>query len=274
MIYAMSDIHGCIEELRKQMEQVELSGDNRIVFLGDYIDYGDSSYQVLKYIWNLQKEYGEKKVIVLKGNHEQMFLEWIDDYKNPYSDGTEDDLIFNDWLRSDFEYGANTIKTFISENQMDFLNQISRTSSLETISKEAVQMVLSNNKEMIKWIRKMPSYFEAENQIFVHAGVDEEAREYWMWGTSDSILLGKFPATKGKFCKTIVAGHVGTGTRDLADDRSYHDVYYDGESHYYIDGSVYKGGKLLLLAFDEKDGKYYQVENGKKIPIKPFCEYR
>ena len=93
-------------------------------------------------------------------------------------------------------------------------------------------------------------------------------------GTSDSILLGKFPATKGKFYKTIVAGHVGTGTKDLADDRSYHDVYYDGESHYYIDGSVYKGGKLLLLAYDEKDGTYYQVENGKMIPVRPFSRYR
>ena len=44
MKYAMSDIHGCIEELQKQMEQVDLGGDNCIVFLGDYIDYGDSSY--------------------------------------------------------------------------------------------------------------------------------------------------------------------------------------------------------------------------------------
>ena len=32
MIYAMSDIHGCIGELQKNMEQVDLGGDNRIVF--------------------------------------------------------------------------------------------------------------------------------------------------------------------------------------------------------------------------------------------------
>ena len=32
MIYAMSDIHGCIEALQKNMEQVDLGGDNRIVF--------------------------------------------------------------------------------------------------------------------------------------------------------------------------------------------------------------------------------------------------
>lgn len=274
MIYAMSDIHGCIEELREQMKLVDLTGKNRIVFLGDYIDYGDSSYQVLKYIWDLQKEYGEEKVIVLKGNHEQMFLEWIDDYKNPYPNGTEDIMVFNDWLESDFDDGANTIGTFISKQQMDFLNQISRTCSMETISRDAVQMILSDHQELIRWISKMPTYYEAENQIFVHAGVDEEAGEYWKWGTSDSILLGKFPATKGKFYKTIVAGHVGTGTRDLADDRSYHDVYYDGESHYYIDGSVYKSGKLLLLAYDEKDGKYYQVENKKMIPVRPFSRYR
>ena len=273
MIYAMSDIHGCIEDLQKQMKQVDLSGDNRIVFLGDYIDYGDSSYQVLQYIWDLQKQYGDEKVIVLKGNHEQMFLEWIDDYRNPYPDGAEDYMTFNDWLRTDFEHGANTIGTFISSQQMDFLNQISRTCSLETISRETVQMILSGYEDLIWWLKGMPSYYEAENQIFVHAGVDEEAGEYWMWGTSDYILLSKFPATKGKFYKTIIAGHVGTGSRDLADDRNYHDVYFDGESHYYIDGSVYKGGKLILLAYDEDEDKYYQIENGRKIPVKKFFKY-
>jgi serine/threonine protein phosphatase 1 len=255
------------------MELVDLSGENRIIFLGDYIDYGDSSCQVLQYIWQLQKRYGDKKVVVLKGNHEQMFLEWIDDYRNPFSDGTEDIMTFNDWLRTDFEYGANTISTFVSEQQMDFLNQISRTSSLETISKEAVQMILSNHADLIRWIRNMPAYYDADDQIFVHAGVDEEAGEYWMWGTSDDLLLGKFPASKGKFYKTIVAGHVGTGTRDLANDRSYHDVYYDGESHYYIDGSVYKGGKLLLLGYDESDGKYYQIESDRRIPVRKYEEY-
>lgn len=46
-----------------------------------------------------------------------------------------------------------------------------------------------------------------------------------IWGTSDSILLGKFHATKGKFYKTIVEGHVGTGSWSLADNRNYHDVF-------------------------------------------------
>lgn len=270
MIYAISDIHGCIEELKNKLEQVNLQGDNRIIFLGDYIDYGESSFQVLQYIWELQKQYGNEKVVVLKGNHEQMFMEWINDFRNLNVEGIEDNMMFSDWLLTDFEHGANTIRTFISEEQMSFLDQISRTCSLVTISRKAVQMVLDNHEKMILWMRQLPSYYETDLQIFVHAGVDEDAGEYWKWGSSDSFFLWKFPASKGKFYKTVIGGHVGTCTRDLADNREYHDIYYDGESHYYIDGSVYKHGKLLLLGYDEENDKYYQVEKNKMIPVKKF----
>lgn len=57
MIYAMSDIHGCLEDLQKQTEQADLDGENRIVFLGDCIDYGDNSRQVLQYIREMQEKY-------------------------------------------------------------------------------------------------------------------------------------------------------------------------------------------------------------------------
>ena len=62
MIYAMSDIHGCIDKLKEMMKKVDLTGNNRIVFLGDYMDYGDSSCQVLKYIWDLQKKYSTRPI--------------------------------------------------------------------------------------------------------------------------------------------------------------------------------------------------------------------
>ena len=50
MIYAMSDIHGCLDALEKKMAQVELLGENRLILLGDYIDYGPQSGQVLQYV--------------------------------------------------------------------------------------------------------------------------------------------------------------------------------------------------------------------------------
>ena len=274
MIYAMSDIHGCLRELKDKMDQVDLQGDNRLIFLGDYMDYGINSFKVLQYIWELQKNYGDEKVIVLKGNHEQMFLDWINDFRNPYADGSVESILFYEWLETDFEHGANTLRTFISEEQINFLKQIARTCSWESISREAVQMILSDHDEMIWWMQHLPLYYETDAQIFVHAGVDEAAGEYWSFGTSENTLLGKVPAAKGKFYKTVIAGHVGTGTWGLANDRHFHDIFYDGESYYYIDGSVYKHGKLLLLGYDEKNNRYYQIENSKQIPLKKFERFR
>ena len=102
--------------------------------------------------------------------------------------------------------------------------------------------------------------------------VDETAGEYWASGSSDELFLWKYPPTTGTFYKTIVAGHVGTGR--IARDKHFHDIYYDGASHYYIDGSVYKHGKLLLLAYNEEDEKYYQIEGDRSLPVKKFERYR
>lgn len=267
----MSDIHGCIEELKKQMEYVDLGGNNRLIFLGDYIDYGRSSGQVLHFIYDLQKEYGDEKIIALKGNHEAMLLEWIDEYNKKVTPLMEA-MAYDSWLKNDSEYRYNTFRTLVSKEQIKKLEEIERKESFAKINAEAVKMVLNTSGELISWIKNMPSFYEARDQIFVHAGVDEEAEEYWKWGTSDEIFLWKFPASIGSFIKTIVAGHAGTG--NIAGDKSFHDIYHDGASHYYIDGSVYKQGKLLLLGYDEKSKKYYQIEKGKKIPVKRFEEYR
>lgn len=262
MIYAMSDIHGCINELKTNMQFVELSGDNKLIFLGDYIDYGRESYKVLRFIKNLQEEYGKEKVIVLKGNHEAMFLEWLEDFSG--TDRPElEALALDSWLKTDSEYIFNTFRTFISDKEFEEYETFCRKATGVDMNKRAVELILERHEGLIKWIEELPSYYDAESQIFVHAGIDEEAGEYWMWGCSDDIFLWKYPETFGSFIKPIIAGHIGTG--EIAREKHFHDVYFDGKSHYYIDGSVYKGGKLLLLACD--DDKYYQIEEGKKKEI-------
>ena len=42
-IYCISDIHGCLDALKAALEHIDLSGDGRLVLLGDYIDYGPQS---------------------------------------------------------------------------------------------------------------------------------------------------------------------------------------------------------------------------------------
>ncbi len=261
MIYAMSDIHGCLDALKQKMEYVDLSLDNRLILLGDYIDYGTQSEQTLRYIRTLQKKYGEDKLISLKGNHEAMLLEFLDEFKGK-AGAVKDAYVLDNWLRMDSDAGLISFKTLVSQYEFIEFSHIAKNASFLETCEVAVEMIQKNSGDLISWIRKMPSYYETENQIFVHAGVDEEAEEDWKWGTSDETFLWKYPPVTGSFYKDIIAGHVGTGIPELQNDWDYHGIYHDGESHYYIDGSVYKdGGTLNLLVYNPEEERYGEIDD-------------
>lgn len=103
-------------------------------------------------------------------------------------------------------------------------------------------------KEYLRWAMRLPQYHETPWQIFVHAGVEEDAGDEWKVATPDETYLWKFPATTGSFVKDIVAGHAAVST--LANDKNYHCVFWDGQSHYYLDGSTEWSGQMPVLAFD------------------------
>lgn len=69
---------------------------------------------------------------------------------------------------------------------------------------------------------------------------------------------------------TIVAGHVGTAM--IANNYRFHDIYFDGESHYYIDGTVYESGVINVLMYDTDDEIFYQVSEAGKYEIEPYEE--
>lgn len=71
----MSDIHGCLAQFEEALSKVDLSGDNILILLGDYIHGGPSPYGVLDKIMELEETYGRDKVIVLMGNHEDMAID-------------------------------------------------------------------------------------------------------------------------------------------------------------------------------------------------------
>ena len=112
--------------------------------------------------------------------------------------------------------------------------------------------------KLYKWMCNLDQFVETEWQIFVHAGIDEEAGEEWKWGTSESIMLGKHPATFGCFYKDIVAGHNGTfGIARMAGEAiGFNGALHDGQSHYFIDGSTERSGKIPILRFDTETGEY------------------
>lgn len=86
----IGDIHGCYNELKDLLLTLEMEGvynknTDKLIFLGDYIDRGKDSRLVVEFVRSLQKN--NDNVIALKGNHEDMLLDY---YK-----GVDDCWTFN-----------------------------------------------------------------------------------------------------------------------------------------------------------------------------------
>lgn len=253
-IFAMSDIHAHYDIMQERIEQIipAIEDGGKLILLGDYIDRGKDSYRCLQFAYDLQEKYGEEKVIVLKGNHEEWFIDFI------LGKGDE-------WLTEDDNF--NTTGTFLTEEQRNELRTI--TSRAEILS-FLRQNIKKNHKDLLNWTKKLFAYYETSTQIFVHAGVDEEIPEeeidFCTLGTPDYVLTGKFPPSTGHFYKDIIAGHVAA--RTVADDPDFKGIYFDGESHFYIDGSTTRNKRLLCLAYDDVNNKYYELmEDGRYVGL-------
>lgn len=208
-IYAMSDIHGMYEPFIRRIKQLNnlesvKAGKDKLILLGDYIDIGNNSFKVLKTIYELQKEVGADNMIVLMGNHDKRFIDFL---TNNY----------DDWISESENFCM--VKSFISAQQ-----------TAESLRK----YIFQNHHELIKWYINLPYYYKTASTIFVHAGIDEEAADLWEVGTSNEMFIEKYPHETGYFYMNIVAGHVSTSS--IAKDYNFHDIYYDGQSHFYIDG--------------------------------------
>lgn len=72
--FAVSDIHGCARTLKFLLEEeLKLTKDDQLFPLGDYIDRGPRSGEVIDYLLDLMEE--GFHIYPLMGNHEDMFLD-------------------------------------------------------------------------------------------------------------------------------------------------------------------------------------------------------
>lgn len=104
LVYAIGDIHGCYAELRRLLTQIAgdaaaTAGDRTttLIFCGDYVDRGPASRQVIEALCWLKRRCGSH-VRFLKGNHEQVLLDYI-----------EDPAHRTEWLRFG---GAETLRSY------------------------------------------------------------------------------------------------------------------------------------------------------------------
>ena len=85
-IFAIGDIHGCLDKLKGMMERIDIDDDeDTLVFIGDYIDRGPDPKGVVDFVLELKSRL--KNVVCLLGNHEQTFL-------NFYFHGRDSNLFY------------------------------------------------------------------------------------------------------------------------------------------------------------------------------------
>lgn len=129
----------------------------------------------MKKIYDISKECSSDNVIVLRGNHEEWFLEFLEK-KN------------KNWLAEDKK--LNTSRTFLTQEQMMEVKALVIKEGTKNAYQFVRQCIRENHKELLKWMTKLPYYYTTDTQIFVHAGVDEEAGDWWDVGTPDYFVDG------------------------------------------------------------------------------------
>ncbi|WP_353348216.1 metallophosphoesterase family protein [Aquicoccus sp. SU-CL01552] len=183
----IGDIHGRADLLLELGEKVAgLALGLPMVFVGDYIDRGDQSAEVLRLLHAAWSDNPEG-VHCLMGNHEAMCLAFLDD---PEKAGPR-------WMRHG---GLQTLASF-------GIGDVGEVSSGATYVRARDALALAMGDPLIEWMRGLPLRWSSGNVTVVHAGADparpldaQDSRTL-LWGHRDFIST---PRDDGQW---VVHGH-------------------------------------------------------------------
>jgi serine/threonine protein phosphatase 1 len=168
-VYAVGDLHGRLDLLQRLLKQLELDAQDRepaittLLFLGDVIDRGDQSCQLIELIRRSQAN-GEG-VLLLCGNHEELLL--------ASADGNA--MAQRIWLDNG---GAATLRSFGIDCELFEASAAEERSRM--IHRHVGQKVLD-------WLGSLPLFYRTGDYYFCHAGVrpgvplEAQQREDLLW---------------------------------------------------------------------------------------------
>lgn len=170
-IFAIGDIHGSIDRLQDLMQKIPIDfANDTLLFIGDYIDRGPGSVEVVEYLMDLKKRVPE--IILLKGNHEDMLEKYLD--------------------------GTDRFTYLLNGGQSTLDSYLSKTNRSDSFPIPA---------EHIDFFKSLRLHYETEAYIFVHAGLRpkiplaSQKTEDLLW------IRDKFIYSKYNFGKPVVFGH-------------------------------------------------------------------
>lgn len=72
--FVIGDIHGALKALQQIIVTLKLQSNDRLIFLGDYVDGWSQSAEVITYLMALDTQYS---CVFIKGNHDAWCEDWL-----------------------------------------------------------------------------------------------------------------------------------------------------------------------------------------------------
>jgi serine/threonine protein phosphatase 1 len=202
-LYAIGDIHGRDDLLAEAHDKVAAdlaakpAGDHRLIHLGDYVDRGPSSAAVIERL--VRRGNGDKRVLCLKGNHEELLLEFLD---HPVDGGPT--FFSNGGLATLTSYGLPPDRHFFSNRDM-----------IEAADRLAAAMP-PEHRAFLDSLKLSVSFGDF---FFCHAGVrpgvplDRQEAHDLTW------IRSAFLKSDADFGAVVIHGHTPVGTPDVRANR-------------------------------------------------------
>ena len=235
--FAIGDIHGDLAALETLLARLPaLTTEDTLLFLGDYLDRGPDSAGVIAKLRHLEGGGSAAKVVSLRGNHEDAWLQVID----------------KGWPEFLMPRGNGCLECYRSFKQLPVPDED------EVPTNEELVAMLEGSffpPDVIAWMRELPHFYEDEHAIYVHAGIKRTDGEFphpsqvkpqraLLWLRDRDF----FENYRGKL---VVFGH--TTTRTLPNELSTHTPddptdLWAGPACVGLDTACGKGG--FLTAFE------------------------
>jgi serine/threonine protein phosphatase 1 len=157
--FVIGDIHGDLSALERIFDRLPAAAaEDTIVFLGDYVDRGPSSAQVVAFVRRLSNE-GPAKVVALRGNHEDAWLRVIEtgwpEFVRPPGNGC---------LAAMRSYTKGPAAEPDAQPRPDEIRSLLRGAFFPA--------------DVVAWMRNLPFWHEDEHAIYVHAGLPRDGQGF------------------------------------------------------------------------------------------------
>ncbi len=232
-VYAVGDIHGQVDLLRQLHELIgddssraTVAARNLAIYVGDYVDRGLESRGVIELL--LRNPLSGFETIYLKGNHEELFLKFLDD-----------PAVGPSWFElggdaTAYSYGIRVPQSIPPEDRFSRIRE---------------ELLAAVPKPHLDFLSGLRLTYEAGDYFFVHAGIrpgralDEQWPEDLLW------IRDEFTNSRAGHGKIVVHGHSVSFKPEICENRIG------------IDTGAYVTNNLTCLVL-EKDTKRFLSTSG------------